>query len=123
MSIRYRKLSNLGDYVFGNGQKDFYRDEPNAPAQAVVTRLLLFLGEWFLDIDEGTPYLQGILGKHPTEVANITVRNRVLATQAVTDLTDFVSTIEPNTRNYSASFTIDTIYGPTPVQVDNYVNF
>lgn len=121
--MRYRKLSPSGDYTFGNGQQDFYRDVPEAVGQAAQTRLLLWLGEWFLDIEEGTPYMQGILGKYSLQEANVTIQERVLGTQGLTDLENFVSNIDPDTRALSAQFDINTIYGPTPVQVQNYGNY
>ncbi len=121
--MRYRKLSPDNDYEFGNGQLDFWRDVPDAVGQSVKTRLLLWLGEWYLNITEGTPYLQGILGKHSKEKADVTIQDRVLTTGGVVDVTEFVSTIEPNTRSYSDEFLIDTIYGPTKIQMENYVNY
>lgn len=121
--MRYRKLSPSGDYTFGNGQADFYRDVPEAVGQACETRLTLWLGEWFLDITVGTLYLQGILGKHSIELANVTVQQRALGTQGLSDLTNFVSAIDPDSREYSVQFSIDTIYGPTLVQIANYANY
>ncbi len=121
--MRYRKLTADGDYSFGGGQLDFYRDVPEAVGQAVETRLLLFLGEWFLDIDEGTPYLQGVLGKHSKETADITIQTRILNTQGMVDISDYVSVIDGETRGMTVSATIDTIYGPTQAQIDSYRNF
>lgn len=122
--MRYRKLTASGDYSFGNGQLDFYRDVPEAVGQSVVTRLLLWLGEWFLDTTQGTPFMQGILGKYSLAVADTTVQDRVLNTTGVTDISSYASTVDPNERIMSVTdLTIDTIYGPTAVQVQNYVNY
>jgi hypothetical protein len=121
--MRYRKLTGDNDYTFGNGQQDFWRDVPEAVGQACKTRLLLWLGEWFLDIQDGTPYMQGILGKHSLEQANVTIQDRALGTQGLTDVTNFQSVVDPDTRGLDAQFDIDTIYGPTQVQVENYANY
>lgn len=121
--MRYRKLSDTGDYVFGNGQADFYRDTPEAVGQAVKTRLELWLGEWFLDIDEGTPYMQGVLGKYSKEIADRTIQDRVLKTQGVTQITNYASVFDPDTRDLSVQMTIDTIYGPSAVELENYGNY
>lgn len=121
--MRYRKLSPSGDYTFGNGQQDFYRDVPNAVGQACKTRLLLWLGEWFLDTQEGTLMMQGILGKHSLDQADVTIQDRVLGTQGLTDIKNYVSAIDPDTRGLQVQFDIDTIYGPTSVQVANYANY
>lgn len=121
--MRYRKLTSDNDYTFGNGQKDFYRDVPEAVGQSVKTRLLLWLGEWFLDIESGTQYMQGILGNHSLEEANVTIQTRAVKTTGVTDLYDYESAKNPDTRAMTATFKIDTIYGPTQVQLDNYGNY
>ena len=56
--MRYRKLDAAGDMTFGNGIGAFYVDIPEAPAQAVMTRLRMEQGEWFLDAKAGTISLQ-----------------------------------------------------------------
>lgn len=123
--MRVRKLSPTGDYQFGNGQADFYQDVPEAVGQVCVTRLKLWLGEWFLDVEDGTPYMQTLLGKHPNllESANVTVQQRAIDTQGALDVKNFESALDPDTRAYSASFDLDTIYGPTQVQIDNQRNY
>ncbi len=120
--MRYRKLTADGDYTFGGGQADFYRDVPDAVGQAAKTRLLLWLGEWFLDVQEGTPYMQGVLGKHSIELANATIQSRVLATQGLTNITNYNAEKNPDERSLAVQFTIDTIYGPTAVEIENYGN-
>lgn len=119
--MRYRKLSPTGDYVFGNGQDDFYVNVPETIGQLVKTGLLLWLGEWFLDSSLGTPYMQGILGKYSQAQADTTIQNQALNTFGVVDVTNYVSVLDPVTRAESISFNIDTIYGPTPVQIQNYL--
>ena len=119
--MRYRQLSPTGDFTFGNGQANFYRDQPEAVGQAVQTRLLLWLGEWFLDTTEGTPYLQSILGKYSQTDADIAIQQRILGTQGVTDIQNYESTIDPNSRSMTVTCDLNTIYGPTTVQVANYV--
>lgn len=121
--MRYRKLAPGGDYSFGNGQLDFYRDVPQAVGQAVQTRLLLWLGEWYLNIASGTLYMQGILGKKSEAQANATIQKRVISTQGVTDYQNYESTLNANTRNLTVRFDLDTIYGPTKVEVANYGNY
>jgi hypothetical protein len=121
--MRYRKLSSDNDYVFGNGQLDFYDNVPEAVGQSVLTRLLLWLGEWYLDTSAGTAYVQGILGKYSQTNANITIQDRVQQTTGVTDISSYNSNLNPETRSLSVALSIDTVYGPTAVQVANYVNF
>ncbi|AOY96842.1 hypothetical protein BKK79_36110 [Cupriavidus sp. USMAA2-4] len=114
--MRYRKLDADGDYVFGNQQADFYVNSPDAVAQAVVTRLRLWQGEWFLDTTAGTPWNQ-VLGKYAGGTYDATIRQRVLGTQGVQAITDYSSTVDSEARTLTVSVTINTIYGTTPVQV------
>ena len=121
--MRYRILSPSGDYTFGASQKNIYRDVPEAVGQAVQTRLLLFLGEWFLNLDEGTPYFLGILGKFSKEIADATIQDRITTTEGVVNIEQYTSEIEPTERRLFVQATINTIYGPTTVQIENYRNY
>jgi hypothetical protein len=121
--MKYRKLTSDGDYSFGNGLADFYINVPEAVAQAVETRILLWRGEWFLNIDEGTPFLEAILGKHSKEVADVTLQDRVQDTQGMVNIENYASIINPDTRAMTVEMEIDTIYGPTSVDLANFRNF
>ena len=121
--MRYRKLINGGDFSFGASQLNFYRDTPEAVGQAVQTRLLLWLGEWFLNTDEGTPFMLGILGNHSKELADATIQDRINSTDGVTEITDYESEIDTENRILSVRVSISTIYGPTSIDVSNYRNY
>lgn len=113
--MRYRKLDSSGDMVFGHGQTDFYRDVPEAPAQAVQTRLFLRLGEWFLDTTEGTPWDTEILGAHTQNTRDAALRERIEETAGVSSLDAYSSTFDPNTRLFAVQATITTVYGTAKV--------
>lgn len=121
--MRYRKLSPLGDYTFGNGLLDFWINVPAAVGQAVETGLLLWQGEWFLDTTVGMPWVEGVLGKNSQASGDATIQNQVINTQGVTDISSYQSTRNDVTRSLDVQMTIDTIYGPTQVQIDNYELF
>jgi hypothetical protein len=54
--MRVRKQDPVTqDYVWGHQQNDFWINAPDGVAQAVLTRLKLFVGEWYLDVTDGTP--------------------------------------------------------------------
>lgn len=116
--MRYRKLDADGDYVYGHGQSDFLKDTPETVGQAVKTRLLLWLEEWFLDITEGTPWLQGVIGKHSEMTRETVLRTRILNTQGLTQITSYESVSDPDGRELNLSVSIDTIYGETTIQVE-----
>lgn len=119
--MRYRKLDPNNDYSFGNGQLDFWINVPQAVGQAVETGLMLWLGEWFLDTTQGTPYIQGVLGKQTQAVADGTIQNQVLNnTQGVVDISSYASQLDTPTREMSVQLSVDTIYGPTEVDLANF---
>lgn len=114
--MRYRALSTTGDHTFGRGSANFLVNSPDAVAQAVVTRLRLLTGEWFLDDTTGTPYAPEVLGTGTRETYDEAIRERVLGTEGVTEITDYSSTYNGETRHLSVTITIDTIYGEATIQ-------
>ena len=114
--MRYRKLTDNGDYLFGHNAADLHHDTPEGVAQAVLTRLRLLRGEWFLDVTEGTPYVPAVLGKHTHEIYDPAIRDRILGTQGVTGIDSYESSFDGETRRLSVSVVIDTEYGQTTVQ-------
>lgn len=111
--MRYRKLDEDDDYVFGAGANSFHANSPEAVAQAILTRLQLWIGEWFADTSDGTGWNQSILGKQSGNLYELTLRQRVLETPGVQSIEEFQSSLDPETRKLSVSMTVNTIYGST----------
>jgi hypothetical protein len=111
--MRYRKQDENGDYTFGNGLNNFHIDNVDAVAQAIDTRLKLWVGEWFADVSDGTGWSQAILGKHSQNLYELTLRQRVLDTQGVISIQEFQSALDPNTRSLVVTMVVETIYGQT----------
>lgn len=110
--MRYRKLEpNTGDYRFGRGQSDFFIDQPEAVAQRVYTRLMLWRGQWFYDLTQGTPWQTEVLGERTQSTRDVVVRETVGLTPGVTQIDDYASVVNPNTRTFTAAVVIDTVYG------------
>lgn len=112
--MKVRKISSSGDYQMGHGNADFLQDTPEAVAQNVMTRLALWRGRWFIDTQDGTPWLQQILGKH--EAVDVVLRSRILETPGVTAIDSFEAVLDPDTRRLTVSATISTQYGQTSFQ-------
>jgi len=121
--MRLRKQDAGGDYQFGHNVADFWHDQVEGVGQSIMTRLLLFRGEWFLDTNEGTPWGgfplnqavvdQGeILGVHTQLTRDVAIHQRVLLTEGVQTITNYFSEGDPNQRNFSVEMTVETIYGP-----------
>jgi len=120
--MKYRRLDSSHDYCFGRGQGDYLEDtieNPVAIAQAIKTRLMLYLGEWFLDIKDGLPLWQQILGQRikNKSIVDEIITNRIkgLLTPdnqyAVTGVSEVSSTYDEITREYEYSCVVDTIFG------------
>lgn len=119
--FRYRQLSdNLthpnrvgGDMNFGRGIENFLQDNPTAVAQAILTRLRLWQGEWFLNLQEGVPYLQQILGHAPSgNVPDSAIRATILGTPFVQHMTDYASSWASTARTFSITCKVYTAFGP-----------
>lgn len=116
--MRYRKLSSDGDYVFGSGKNDFLINSPETVAQAILTRLKLWLGEWFADTSDGTGWNQSIVGKQSKSLYELTIHQRVLETPGVKSIVDFQSALDPDTRRLTVSMTVNTIFGEASLNGD-----
>lgn len=121
--MRVKRLSPTGDYTFGNSQLDFLANSPECVAQVVETSLLLWLGEWYLDLLLGMPWVQGVLGKHNQSTADVTVQDYILGIQGVTGIESYLSVANTEQRKYLAQTRIDTLYGPTDIDVANERDF
>lgn len=113
--MKYRRLDESGDMVIGHGNADYLNDTPECVAQAVVTRLRLLTGEWFLDLTEGTPYAPAVLGKHTRQSYDFVIRERILDTEGVTAIVEYESLFDGETRLLTVNTRIDTVYGPAKI--------
>ena len=117
-----RKLDNNGDMQFGNGNANFYKDTPEAIAQNIYTRLKLWLGEWYLDTDEGTDWLGKCLGKNSMDSALLEIKQRILGTTGVNSIQNFSASIEPTSRKLTITGTVNTIYGNTDINYSDNIS-
>lgn len=113
--MRVRKLDDDGDYQIGQGQANFWINNPQAVAQEIGTRLLLWEGEWFLDKFNGTPWSQEILGYGTTAIRDQAIKARILETPGVTSLNSFSSAVDPSTRKYTVQGSVLTQFSTQPI--------
>lgn len=114
--MRYRALSPTGDYVFGQGTTEFLVNSPAAVAQAVQTRLRLATGEYFLDLEEGTPYAEQILGEGTLQTYDLAIRDRILGTPGVISIDDYASVLDGENRSLIVVAEISTEFGTVTIQ-------
>lgn len=111
----YRKLDPAGDYTLGSGA-DFLANSPEAVAQAVLTRLRLWKGEWFINTEDGTPYASDVLGKRfQRKNPDSIIKQRILGTPGVTEITSYSSSFDGDSRQFSVTATISTAYGAATI--------
>lgn len=108
-----RRLSPTGDMMFGQGLGNF-ASATEAAAQNVRTRLLLIRGEWFLDLDAGTPYREEVfVSPVQLALAESAIKQAILGTIDVSEITEFSLVLDHNTRLLTVAATITTIYDET----------
>lgn len=113
--MRVRKLDTSGDMVFGGGQRAFYVNQAEAVGQIVYTRISLWLGQWYLNPADGTPWLTEILGKYTADSRDPAIRKRVLDAPGVLDIIGYNSSFDSNNRSWSVGAAVNTIFGPVSI--------
>lgn len=81
--------------------------------QRAKIRLLTFLGEVFLNLDAGVPWLEEIIGVKPVNIDSVeaTLRETLLADEEVEEIRSFE--IGFANRVLTVNFTVSTVYGIT----------
>lgn len=77
-----------GDIVTADHEGQFLTGRAST-ANGIRHRLLMFFGEYFLDVADGTPWFQSILGKSSQDLAEISIKQRVLSSKDVVGITEF----------------------------------
>lgn len=107
--MRYRTLDADLDMTFGQGRANFLVDTPATVAQAVLTRLMLLRGEWFLDVTAGMPWSTDVLGANTGQRYDQAIREQILDTEGVISIVLYSST--KVARSLQVAVTVATRYG------------
>jgi len=113
--MRYRKLDENGDYVFGRNQSS-YTSDASAVEQAVTTRLRQLLAEWWEDMEDGLPLWQQIIGTRDKERAERIIRERIMRTKYVRSIRSFTVDWDNDRRHLTVRAAIDTAFGEIEVE-------
>ena len=85
--------------------------------QQLLIKLKLWRGEWFLDTDFGTPYLENILGKQLTLSGAIAaLRKSILEVKGVRQINYLNYKFSNETRILKVDFIADTPFGLVEVR-------
>ncbi len=80
--------------------------------QQIKIKLKLFSGEWFLDTEFGTPYLEKILGKQLTLAGAVAaLKKSILQVDGVEHITRFDFNFNRSTRQLDVDFDVMSAYG------------
>lgn len=80
--------------------------------QQLLIKLKLWRGEWFLDTEFGTPYLQEILGKQLTlSGALAALKQSILEVSGVQRIVTFTYAFSNSTRKLTVDFSAETPFG------------
>lgn len=100
-----RKLTD-GDIATSGVQ--FLRDEYDIE-QTIQTRLKLWLGEYFRNITDGTPWVERILGKGISmQTRESSIKRRITNTPGVKEIIEFSTSFDLASRAYSAHVSVIT---------------
>lgn len=116
VTMRYRRLDEDGEPVMGKGRQDFLVDG-DAFAQAVCTRLKLYLGEWWEDLNDGLPMFQSMLGVPGTrkEYIDALIAERIIKTKNFKSLQETQSKFSTATRKYEFYSVVNSLFGQTTI--------
>lgn len=106
-----RALDENNDIVLLNGSFATVKDGAEV-LQHIKARLDAFKGEWFLDVESGTPWFQDIF-VNPVNIANIEsiIKSRIIETKGVLKLLTFETNYTSNDRKMFITYSGETKYG------------
>jgi len=116
--MRVRKKIN-GLRQFGRSQDSLWVNVPDGVGQEIITRLMLWQGQWFLNLPDGTRYLTKILGRGTAATADPEIQARILGSTGVSEIASYSSSLDRNNRKLTVSATVNTLYGQ--VQISGYI--
>jgi len=120
--MKYRRLSDTGDYTFGAADQDFVYDI-DATAQAIKTRLQLYRDSFWRDLPDGLPMFQNILGSRGS-ISNLAqvdgiIQQRISGTQNVQAITEFSSEFSRDSREYIFTANVQTTFSQNIIIQDS----
>lgn len=114
MDLLLDRRPGVHDLVFINGECPTTGDLIDVVIQRLYIRLRTFLGEWFLNVEYGMPWLERILGhKIEKSTVDMILQEQILNETGVKQVLDFSSTLDNQTREYRCSFRVKIFTGET----------
>ena len=112
--MQYRTLDEQGDYTLGQNSM---KQNKEAVAQAIKTRLGLLYGQWWENTEDGLPLFEKILGAYGDnkEMIDILISERSAQTKDVKEIKSYQSSFQ--NRVYTANCVVETVYGTVLIEI------
>lgn len=107
-----RRLDRNHDWTFGQGLNN-YATTSESVAQRVQTHLWSFLGDWFLDLEHGLPWLEKMGRNVDLPQLELMIKRCVLSTDGVREITDYQVNLDETNRALTVRITYQDIYQRT----------
>lgn len=99
------------DWYLTGTTADYYVNDARGIAQTIADRLALWQGEWWLDQSAGMAWLTAVLGYNTQSLYDPAIREQILGTEGVSNITAYSSSLNKATRRLTVDYTVQTIYG------------
>lgn len=110
--MRVRRDDKNGDMTFGRDDENYWVNSRFGVGQLVESRMMLWKGQWFLNVQDGMPWATRVLGKYTSDTRDDAVQDRINATTGVLDIGDYNSQIDVQRRIFTVHANINTVFGP-----------
>lgn len=115
-SILYLRLDANYDLVWDPNAE---LSDLQAVGQAIKTRLLLFEGEWWENLNDGTPMFQEIISQRASpggqQIMALALTQRIAGTPYVSAVQNVSVTYNQVTRAFTYRCTVQTSFGTIPI--------
>ena len=105
------------DISLANNRMILVGTEEEATRQRVVITLKVYKGEWAFNTQYGVPYLKNdenpiqLLGKSSVDLLDLEIKQAILNTKGIVNLTSFTSVFDKAQRTVEINFTAETESG------------
>lgn len=98
------------DISFVGGKMSLVRNNAEQVATLLKNRLQFFLGEWFLDVREGIPYYDVVLGVKNPDINLLArmFRRVILSTQGVAQIDTLTADLDAALRKFTVTLRVLT---------------
>lgn len=104
-----RNIDENGDWLFGQGKGNYLAGNP-AIGLNIKTRLLSWVGDCFFDTLAGVDWTNRLSLKNQKQILDAELRRIILQSYGVTGIVSFSSTLQVESRGYTANYELTTIF-------------